>query len=210
MKNQMKKKKKFLFYLILIMSMAFTSPALAMLHTFMPDDSGTPDLWNISHGEYCIWGMDFTLNRNERIKEARLIRDDICNWCMEPNGLYFYPMDAAASGTHRFTHSIDSDYDQFRGMGKLLYLWENISVLPHGIEYIFSAEEIGILTVYLTDSNFGKGFDSDCHFFNNGNTPTLETAAASSSIMPVPEPATLLLFGTGLIVVFRKRNNKSK
>ncbi|MEW6665737.1 MAG: PEP-CTERM sorting domain-containing protein [Thermodesulfobacteriota bacterium] len=82
---------------------------------------------------------------------------------------------------------------------------------PIDITYTFTEAQIDTLTSYLASPNpygfnstFGIGFDPDCHFYNNGITLVIETAAS------VPEPATLLLLGAGLagFAGFRKRRSR--
>ncbi len=49
------------------------------------------------------------------------------------------------------------------------------------------------------------GFDPDCHYFNDGISLDIQTGKIPS----VPEPASLMLLGTGLIAARRYRARKS-
>jgi len=62
------------------------------------------------------------------------------------------------------------------------------------------------LIEYASDGIFGLGFDPDCHFYNNGITLKLTTTGPDNT---VPEPATLMLFGAGLLC-FASRMRKKK
>jgi hypothetical protein len=55
--------------------------------------------------------------------------------------------------------------------------------------------QIALLIQYLFDGKFGLGFDPNCHYDDTGMTFTIVTA----KIPQVPEPATMLLLGLGLI-----------
>jgi hypothetical protein len=84
--------------------------------------------------------------------------------------------------------------DYFRGQGIELNHWHNLPSTPQDITYNFDKIELEALVNYSADDKFGFGFDPDCHFYNNGISLTIETAAAA-----VPEPTTLLLVGVGLL-----------
>jgi len=62
------------------------------------------------------------------------------------------------------------------------------------------------LEAYLRNgNNFSFGFDPDCHYYNDSVSFTITVDSA-----PVPEPATMLLFGTGiagLAAVGRRKRN---
>lgn len=61
------------------------------------------------------------------------------------------------------------------------------------------------LMSYASDGVFGLGFDPDCHFYNNGITLTL---TATKNVNVVPEPATLMLFGAGLLCFASRMRKK--
>lgn len=77
------------------------------------------------------------------------------------------------------------------------------------ITYDFTASEIAALMTYASDGIVGLGFDPDCHFYNDGISFKVTTASLPTG-GEVPEPTTMLLFGTGLIGIagMRRRRNK--
>ncbi|NTV51359.1 MAG: PEP-CTERM sorting domain-containing protein [Desulfobulbaceae bacterium] len=80
-------------------------------------------------------------------------------------------------------NTITYDFDQLNG-----------SIAPGGNIIPGSLNTLPTLEAYLRNgNNFSFGFDPDCHYYNDKVTFTITVDNVS-----VPEPATLLLFGTGL------------
>jgi hypothetical protein len=75
--------------------------------------------------------------------------------------------------------------------------------------HTFTAAQLAALAAYIANgNNLAFGFDSDCHFWNNGIVFTIQTGPAA-----VPEPATMALLGTGLASAsfyLRRRRRQAK
>lgn len=160
------------------------------------------DLKDLNHYRNYTWEIDWSVPEGEKIIGASLFFDNIKNWRRERNDLWVRLLDAnvpgrltdfyISDGIVREYSERNSGRDDFAGRGIELYHWQDKLFTPQNITYDFDNFEIATLMAYSADGEFWLSFDPDCHFWNDGVSLTIETAAT-------PIPAPVLLLGTGLI-----------
>ena len=159
------------------------------------------DLFDLSHGSYYTWGIDWQIPQGEMILGAWLFMGNIKNYNDSPNDLWVTLLEGAPAGVTVGTDN-GGGGDYFAGQGTFLEHW-TLTDSPQDINYAFEPHEILALATYAADGNFALGFDPDCHFFNDGITLTIKTTHA-------PVPAAIWLLASGLIglVSIRSRGRK--
>lgn len=76
---------------------------------------------------------------------------------------------------------------------------------PCDYTYTFSSDEIDQFQSFVGDiGGIALGLDPDCHFFNEGVVMTVN----ATSLSAIPEPSTLVLFGTGLLAAYRRHRRQ--
>ena len=178
--------------LLSVLLLGFSGIAKAEIYSWSPNPE---DLWDLPHNKYYEWGISWSsiIDRTDLIVGATLSIDNINNWQVEENALFIHLLDSPTIGTFFYNDPIYSISDFFLSAGDPSITYVDYDSSPELFQWNFNAEEIGILQAYAADGIFGFGLDPDCHFYNDGVTFAIETSA------PVPEPATMLLFGSGLI-----------
>jgi len=184
--------KRILLPIAIVLLIGIMAPsAMSSIYTFVPSPE---DLWGLDHDYYYSWGIEWN-NPNERIIDAVLTFNNIYDYRVEPNdSLYMHLLDNPAVGTEAGYEGYTTG-DYFEGQGSLIDIWSDPNGgAPNGTHLRYSLRDMGLvgtLNEYASDGVFGFGFDPDCHYYNSGVQLQVITA--------VPEPATMLLVGMGLI-----------
>ena len=168
----------------------------AATYTFTPS---TADLKDLDHYWAAEWGINFSLGTNEKIASASILFDNIRDWTKENNDLYVSLLDnSQQSLSYYWDNQAYGNY--FANKGIQLQQYHNLSNVAQDITYNFSSTDLTTLSKYLSTPsssgyNIGLGFDADCHYYNDGISFKIVTSTESD---PVPEPATMVLFGLGM------------
>lgn len=157
---------------------------------------------DLDHSYYYVWAFN-DLAPTTQIGGLNIVFHDIRNWTRETNslGVYLFNTPNNTLGWNRVFDGQSTgspDWSSLYPTAGFLGTWSYIATTK---DVVFSTTNAALLSYLIDGGTFGIGIDPDCHFYGNGIT--VETTPAA----PVPEPATLLLLGTGLMGVgaFRKK-----
>lgn len=194
-----------LFTILVLTISANTASAVVYQNTFTPTPA---DLYDLDHYKYYTWGFNWTLPAGREIVSATLSIKNINNWQVEQDALYIHLLDYAALGVTQFTDNQGGgdNFASWAGDDILLDTFTDQNDYPGPAEnyvFNFNAQQLALLKQYsLNDGRLGFGFDPDCHYWNDGVKFKIITQTV------VPEPATSLLFVSGMMGALGLRRKK--
>ena len=162
------------------------------------------------------------LDKDEEIDKAYLYFNDITNNVYGDNILWLSVLDMDASDTsHEFAD--DQAWGDFFNGSSTEYDYDTTSIgswtdtngtyFTNTFTFDITGDALASLDSWIQDGIFGLGFDPDCHFTNDYiklyiTTKTKITPPGGGDA--VPEPATLFLFGVGLLGAASRMRKKTR
>jgi hypothetical protein len=189
--------------------------------------SNESQIGDLDHSYYYTWGMNLGIDLTKvSITAASITFKNIQNWDTNSYTLWVHLLQHDVSSSSKVLGGVRSYYDGVNGDGNTndefasngVLLKKYTSGIPYSnqspatVTYDFIASDLASLNTYAavaTAGIIGLGFDPDCHFWNDGVSFSITTTPTRADA--VPEPATMLLFGTGLagLAGFRMRRKKN-
>jgi hypothetical protein len=200
----------------LLLALSAASTATAGVTSFQPNPV---DLNDLDHHSLYTWRIDNIDPSGLPITAAQISIQGIANWDSSPNILFMHLLDTAKhSGVASFvddpsnqtpvpTSQMIDDFTNTRyhdnrnwlvasGTADTFLTSKSFTTHPTNYIYTFTADQLKALNAYVANGHdIALGFDPDCHFFNNGITFSITTAA-------VPEPSAIVLLSGGLLGLF--------
>lgn len=183
--------------------------------------------FDLDHYNAYTWSITNNFAAGTTITGATMTFSNISNWDNNPNRLYVNMLDYARNASNNYVDRVqDNTVDPTRasefndyfdssnalanGAEKIdITTLANLTTTASTMTYTFNAAQLAKLNEFfsVTDNTLAFGFDPDCHFWNNGITFSVTTANNNTNA-PVPEPATMMLLGTGLAGIAAKMRRR--
>ncbi len=211
--------KKIVFPLAMVLFLtSFLGLATATVFQYDSGQYQTPEGWgavatqepiDLDHSSYYFWGLD-DLNQDTNLTQINIVFYGIHDWYYgEDDSLTLYIKDGREVDGQEVDGWEKIGWDgqstsapDWTGMGftQINGSWSDPKGGPYGLpqgettayyDVVFTINDSTILSWLLDGDGFTIGIDPDCHYW--GDKITVEA--------PVPEPATILLLGLGLVSI---------